>query len=250
MTTAPPLTTARLTGIRAVVTGGARGIGAAIARRLTADGARVAILDLLDAQGLADELGGVSVRVDLSDPADTRARVAEATAALGGVDVLVNSAGVFRLVGLLDLDVDEWDRVMDVNARATLVTMQAVAPAMIAQGHGRIVNIASMAAKAGGGREGHYAASKAAVVALTRAAAIEWGCHGITANAVCPGYVLTEMGAATRTPEQVAEWSARSPLGRLGTPDDVAALVAHLASPDASYITGQALNVTGGMIMH
>lgn len=250
MTTAPPLTTARLTGVRALVTGGARGIGAGIARRLTAEGARVGILDLLDATGLAAELGGAYVRADLSDPADTRAAVTEAIAALGGIDVLVNSAGVFRLVPLLDLDVDEWDRVMDINARGTLIAMQAVAPAMIAQGHGRIVNIASMAAKTGGGNEGHYAASKAAVVALTRAAAMEWGCQGITANAVCPGYVLTEMGAATRTPEQIAAWSARSPLGRLGTPDDVAALVAHLASPDASYITGQALNVTGGMIMH
>lgn len=250
MTTAPPMTTVRLTGVRALVTGGARGIGAAIARRLTAEGARVAILDLMDASELAAELGGVFVRVDLSDPADTRERVAEAITALGGVDVLVNSAGVFRLVELLDLDMEEWDRVMDINARATLVAMQSVAPAMIAQHHGSIINIASMAAKSGGGHEGHYAASKAAVVALTRAAALEWGCHGVTANAVCPGYVLTEMGAATRTAEQVAEWSARSPLGRLGTPEDVAALVAHLASPDGAYVTGQALNITGGMIMH
>lgn len=252
MTTAPPVTTARLDGVRAIVAGGARGIGAAIARRAAAEGARVAILDLLDAEGtcVADELDGLVRRVDLSDPDDTRAQVSAAIAALGGVDLLVNSAGVFRLTSLLDLEVAEWDRVMDINARATLVTMQSVVPAMIAQGGGRIVNIASMAAKSGGGREGHYAASKAAVVALTRAAAIEWGCHGITANAICPGYVLTEMGAATRTPQQIEEWSSRSPLGRLGTPDDVAALVAYLASADACYITGQALNVTGGMIMH
>lgn len=252
MTTAPPVTMARLDGVRAVVTGGARGIGAAIARRLAVEGAHVAILDLLDAEGarVADELGGVFHRVDLSDPADTREQVSAAIADLGGVDLLVNSAGVFRLVTLLDLEIAEWDRVMDINARATLVTMQTVAPAMMAQRSGRIVNIASMAAKSGGAHESHYAASKAAVVALTRAAAIEWGCHGITANAICPGYVLTEMGAATRTAEQVEEWSARSPLGRLGTPDDVAALVAHLASADACYITGQALNVTGGMIMH
>lgn len=255
MTAAPPVTpppAPRLRGARAVVTGGARGIGAAIAARLAAEGASVAILDRLADPGAAcaASLGGTFLPVDLADPDSTRAAVAEAVSVLGGVDVLVNSAGVFRLVPLLELDTAEWDRVMDVNARATLVTMQAVAPAMIAAGGGRIVNIASMAAKAGGAHEAHYAASKAAVVALTRAAAIEWGPHGITANAICPGFVLTEMGAATRTPEQVAAWTARSPLGRLGHPDDIAGLAAYLAGPDGSYVTGQALNVTGGMVMH
>ena len=98
--------------------------------------------------------------------------------------------------------------------------------------------------------EGHYAASKAAVVALTRAAALEWGEHGIRANSICPGYILTEMGAATRTDEQIAEWTSYSPLGRLGVPDDVASLALFLASAEASYLTGQALNVTGGMVMH
>lgn len=242
----------RLTGAKAIVTGGARGIGAAIARRLVDEGAEVVILDLLADTGdaCAASIGGTFMAVDLADPAQTRTVVADAIAALGGVDVLVNSAGVFRLVSLLDLEVDEWDRVMDINARAMLVTMQSVAPTMIAGGGGRIINLASMAAKAGGANEAHYAASKAAVVALTRAAAIEWGPHNITANAICPGYVLTEMGAATRTPEQIAEWSARSPLGRLGHPDDVSGLAAYLASPDGSYVTGQALNVTGGMVMH
>ena len=108
---------------------------------------------------------------------------------------------------------------------------------------------AAEAAKAGGAMEAHYAASKSAVVALTRAAAIEWGGHGVTVNAICPGYVLTEMGAGTRTEEQVAQWTAKSPLGRLGVPDDVAGLVAYLAT-DGGYVTGQALNVTGGMVMH
>ena len=106
-----------------------------------------------------------------------------------------------------------------------------------------------MAAKAGGAMEAHYAASKSAVIALTRAAAIEWGPYGVTVNAICPGYVLTEMGAGTRTDEQVAQWTAKSPLGRLGRPEDVAGLVAYLAT-DGAYVTGQALNVTGGMVMH
>jgi len=242
----------RLSGAKAIVTGGARGIGAAIARRLVDEGAEVVILDLLADTGdaCAASMGARFLPVDLADPVSTRAVVAEAIAVLGGVDVLVNCAGVFRLVSLLEIDVDEWDRVMDINARAMLVTMQGVAPTMIAAGRGRIINLASMAAKAGGANEAHYAASKAAVVALTRAAAIEWGPHGITANAICPGYVLTEMGAATRTPEQIAAWSAKSPLGRLGHPDDVSGLAVYLASADGSYVTGQALNVTGGMVMH
>lgn len=242
----------RLAGRKAIVTGGARGIGAAIARRLVDEGAEVVILDLLADTGdaCAASIGATFMGVDLADPTRTRAVVADAIAHLGGADVLVNSAGVFRLVSLLDLEIEEWDRVMDINARAMLVTMQSVAPTMIAAGGGRIINLASMAAKAGGANEAHYAASKAAVVALTRAAAIEWGPHGITANAICPGYVLTEMGAATRTQEQIDTWSAKSPLGRLGRPDDVAGLAAYLASDDGSYITGQALNVTGGMVMH
>jgi 3-oxoacyl-[acyl-carrier protein] reductase len=245
-------TPTRLTGATAIVTGGARGIGAAIAERLVDEGAEVVILDLLADTGdaCAAAIGATFMRVDLADPEQTRTVVAEAIASLGGVDVLVNSAGVFRLVSLLDIDPVEWDRVMNINARAMLVTMQAVAPTMMAAGGGRIVNLASMAAKTGGANEAHYAASKAAVVALTRAAALEWGCHGITANAICPGYVLTEMGAATRTQEQIDAWSARSPLGRLGHPDDVAGLAAYLASEDGSYVTGQALNVTGGMVMH
>ena len=245
-------TTTRLPGAKAIVTGGARGIGAAIARRLVDEGAEVIILDLLADTGdaCAASIGATFLPVDLADPVQTRAVVASAIEELGGVDVLVNSAGVFRLVSLLDLEIEEWDRVMDINARAMLVTMQSVAPTMIAAGSGRIINLASMAAKAGGANEAHYAASKAAVVALTRAAAIEWGPHGITANSICPGYVLTEMGAATRTSEQIAAWSAKSPLGRLGHPDDVSGLAVYLASQDGSYVTGQALNVTGGMVMH
>lgn len=237
---------------RAVVTGGARGIGAAIAARLAADGADVLVVDLRDDLGCetAERIGARFARVDLSLD-DARERFAEAIADHGGVDVLVNSAGVFSRMPLLDIAPAEWDRVVGINARGTLLAMQAGAERMIADGvAGRIVNIASMAAKRRGDGEAHYAASKAAIVAITRAAALEWGCHGITANAVCPGYVLTELGAETRTPEQVASWSALSPLGRLGTPDDVAGAVAFLVGPDGGYCTGQAVNVTGGMVMH
>jgi 3-oxoacyl-[acyl-carrier protein] reductase len=249
----PMMNTARLQGRRAIITGGARGIGGAIAAALAVEGARVCILDRLVEPGQrhAAAIGGSFLDVDLADPAATRLATASAIDTLGGVDILINSAGIFRLEALLDVSIESWDQMFDINTRAALLTMQGAATAMIAAGDGgRIINIASMAAKSGGAMEGHYAASKAALVALTRSAALEWGEHGITANTLCPGYILTEMGAATRTEEDIARWSAKSPLGRLGTPEDVAAVAVFLATRDASYVTGQAINVTGGMIMH
>lgn len=251
---APPVPTpARLAGLRIVVTGGARGIGGEIAARVTSEGARVAILDRLAAEGTAHAaaLGGTFHEVDLVDPVATAAATTAAIDALGGVDVLVNSAGILQLKPLLEVTVEDWNRMFSINTRAMLTTMQVAVPRMIADGvRGKVINLASMAAKKGGANEGHYAASKAAVVALTRAAALEWGCHGITANSLCPGYILTDMGAATRTEADVATWSTYSPLGRLGQASDVAGVAAFLASSDADYLTGQAINVTGGMVMH
>ncbi|MDQ1514034.1 MAG: hypothetical protein QOC59_1876 [Microbacteriaceae bacterium] len=250
---APVAAAGRLLGSRVVVTGAARGIGAAIAARCVAEGAVVAVLDRLEDPGraTAQDLGATFHSVDLADPDAAASAVDTAIEGLGGVDVLVNSAGVLLLAPLLETSAEEWDGVFAVNTRAVLLTMQRAARAMIAAGTGgRIVNLASMAAKAGGANEGAYAASKAAVVALTRAAALEWGCHGITVNAICPGYVLTEMGAETRTPSDVAAWTARSPLGRLASPEDVANVACFLASEEASYLTGEALNVTGGMMTH
>ncbi|WP_294181373.1 SDR family NAD(P)-dependent oxidoreductase [uncultured Schumannella sp.] len=246
-------TTPRLSGSRVVVTGGARGIGGAIAARFAVEGADVCILDRLVPEGTAhaEAIGGRFVEVDLVKPDDIARAMDEALTSLGGVDVLVNSAGIFKLVPLLDVTVEDWNTMFSINTRAMLSTMQAAVRSMIDAGHGgSIINLASMAAKKGGAMEGHYAASKAAVVALTRAAALEWGEHGIRANSICPGYILTEMGAATRTAEQIAEWASCSPLGRLGEPDDVANLALFLASSEATYLTGQALNVTGGMVMH
>ena len=249
----------RLAGLRVVVTGGARGIGGEIATRMSTEGARVAILDRLVAEGSAHAaaLGGTFHEVDLVDPEATAAATTAAIDALGGVDVLVNSAGILQLKPLLDVTVADWNRMFSINTRAMLTTMQVAVRRMLADGpgspdgiRGKIINLASMAAKKGGANEGHYAASKAAVVALTRAAALEWGVHGITANSLCPGYILTEMGAATRTEADIATWSTYSPLGRLGQAADVAGVAAFLASSDADYLTGQAINVTGGMVMH
>lgn len=199
----------------------------------------------------AAELGAVAVAVELSDPSSTRSAMESAIGSLGGVDVLVNNAGILRMAPLLDITVEDWDDTFDINVRAMLLTMQVAATAMIEQGTGgSVVNMASMGGKVGSPQQAHYAASKAAVIGLTRVAAMELGEHGIRVNCICPGYVLTEMGAATRTPEQVAEWSALSPLGRCAEPNDVAAMAVFLASDDASYCTGEAMNVTGGMVMH
>ena len=230
-----------------------------IAGTFHAHGATVGLLDLdTSVKEAAAELDGVAAVADVRDTPALAAAVGQLIGELGGVDVLVNNAGILRITPLLDITVDEWDLVMDVNARSMLVATQVAARAMIAAAPdrasgaiiGKVINMASMGAKRGGANQAHYAASKAAVVSLTQVAAIELGPHGITVNAICPGYVLTEMGAATRTPEMVAAWSATSPLGRCADASDVAAMALFLASSDGDYSTGQAMNVAGGMIMH
>lgn len=246
----------RLAGRRALVTGGARGIGQAIVARLLAEGASVAIVDLdgTTARAAAAALGGAergvhAVPADLADPEAVTVAVDACRRTLGGLDIVVNNAGVFARSPIGAITAAEWDRILAINARAVLLTMQAALPALRASAHARIVNIASMAARKGTPGEAVYAASKAAVVALTRIAALELGPDGITVNAVCPGYVLTELGAATRTEADVASWCSLSPLGRLADVSDVAATVAFLASDDAAYVTGTALDVNGGMTM-
>jgi 3-oxoacyl-[acyl-carrier protein] reductase len=242
----------RLSGARIVVTGAARGIGAAIARRYAAEGAQLALVDVRadDLAGAAAALGAKAVAGDLGTATGATAAFDEAIGTLGGVDVLVNNAGILRFAPLLDITADEWDEMFAVNTRSMLLGIQAAARSMIAEGTpGRIINMASMGGKLGAPNQAHYAASKAAVISLTQVAAKELGPHGINVNSICPGYVLTEMGAATRTEEMVAGWSAMSPLGRCADPDDVAGVALFLASPESAYMTGQAINVTGGMMM-
>ena len=242
----------RLAGRRALITGAARGIGAEIAASFQREGAELALLDI-DAERLAITsklVGGKVYIVDLADTDATVDVVSGAIADLGGLEILVNNAGILKIAPLLEIDPTDWDLTFAVNVRAMLITIQLAAKAMIPNGRGSIINMASMGGKVGGTNQAHYAASKAAVISLTQVAAKELGPHGITVNSICPGYVLTEMGAASRTEELVREWSAKSPLGRLAEPSDVANMAVFLASDEASYCTGQAMNVTGGMVMH
>jgi NAD(P)-dependent dehydrogenase (short-subunit alcohol dehydrogenase family) len=242
----------RLAGRRALITGAARGIGAEIASSFRREGAEIALLDIeVDRLShTAAALGARAYRVDLADVESTRAVVGRAIDELGGLEILVNNAGILKMAPLLEIDPNDWDLTFAVNVRAMLVTIQVAAKAMIPAGRGAIINMASMGGKVGGPNQAHYAASKAAVISLTQVAAKELGPYGITVNCICPGYVLTEMGAATRTEAMVKEWSAKSPLGRLAEPSDVANMAVFLASDEASYCTGQAMNVTGGMVMH
>ena len=242
----------RLAGRRALITGAARGIGAEIAASFRREGAELALLDI-DIDRLlktAAPLDASAFEVDLADVESTTDVVGRAIDGLGGIDILVNNAGILKMAPLLEIDPADWDFTFAVNVRAMLVTIQLAAKAMIPNGRGAIINMASMGGKVGGPNQAHYAASKAAVISLTQVAAKELGAYGITVNCICPGYVLTEMGAATRTEAMVQEWSAKSPLGRLAEPSDVANMAVFLASDEASYCTGQAMNVTGGMVMH
>ena len=250
---APRRLAGRLEGLRAVVTGAARGIGAEIASTYAAEGAHVVVVDQLgdELAVVAQRIGATAVPGDLRAPESARSVTERAIAVHGGIDILMNNAGVLRFSSILDMDVAEWDLMFEVNVRSMLLTTQVAVKAMIAQGTGgKIVNMASMGGKLGSPNQAHYCASKAAVIAFTRVCAMEFGVHGINVNCICPGYVLTEMGAATRTEEMVAGWSAKSPLNRLAQPADVARTALFLASADADYCTGQAMNVSGGMVMH
>ena len=246
----------KLQGQVAIVTGAARGIGFAIARRLVQEGATVVVADI-NAEGTARaadrlrEEGGaaLAIPVDITVEADRRRLVDETLAAWGRIDVLVNNAGILPRVSVLDVTPEIWERTMQVNVDAAFFLSQAVLPVMREQGGGRIVNMASMSARTGGqASPPHYATSKTALVGMTRALARVVGAWGITVNAVAPGMIDTEM-IADLPPNQRQWWLEQIPLGRLGSVEDVAGVVAFLAGPDAAYITGATLDVNGGYFM-
>ena len=242
-----------------VVTGAGGGIGKGIAARFAAEGARVVLADRSDAvHEAAEELGGVGVQADITDPADVTRLFDTAER----VDVLVNNAGIITISKLEELTLDDWERVLRVNTTGVFLCCQAAAARMRAQGGGgRILNAASGQARQGFIFTPHYAASKFGVVGLTQSLAKELAKDQITVNAYCPGIVGSDMWSYNdrewgrllgdyKPGELMEEWVAGIPLGRAGTNDDVASLLLFLASSEAAYITGQTINVDGGMFMN
>jgi NAD(P)-dependent dehydrogenase (short-subunit alcohol dehydrogenase family) len=248
----------RCAGTIALVTGAQQGIGRAIAVRLAEEGADVAVNYLDDeraADAVAREIGktgrrAVPIRADVSRSADVERLVAEAARALGPVDVLVNNAGVFPRSPVLELTEAEWDLVHGVNLRGAFLCAQAVARRLVARGApGAIVNLASSAAYRSSPRGVHYVASKAGVVGLTRAIALELAPYRIRVNALAPGLTDTAQPRYGHTDAELAEMARQVPLGRMGDPDDIAAAAAFLASSDARHITGQVIHVNGGQYL-
>lgn len=244
----------RLSGKVALVTGAAQGIGAAVARRLSLEGARVMCVDLNETvSSVAGSIGidALATVGDVSDGAVLRAAAELAERHWGRIEILVNNAGIDGTPALLADTADtDFDRVIDVNLRACWLAMRQVLPAMVAGGCGAIVNVASVAALVGFETLSIYAASKAAVVGMTRTAALEYGHHNIRVNAVCPGGILTPLALEFMDEGTMAGWAEKHALKRFAQPDEIAAAVAFLASEDASFITGIAMPVDGGMTAH
>ncbi|MFT4191240.1 MAG: SDR family NAD(P)-dependent oxidoreductase [Comamonas sp.] len=240
-----------LAGKNAVVTGGGRGIGRAIATVLAAKGAAVAVWDLNEAgaQETADLIGqaggrAIAVGGDASQ-AEAIAAAAERTrAALGPVGILVNNAGISSYVPFTSLSEAVWDRIIGVNLKGPFLVTQAFIPEMLAAGWGRIINISSSSAQSGAPAMAHYAASKGGVIGLTKALAVEFVDKGITVNHVPPGFVDTPL--VREGPIDVDAIAKTMPMKRAGQPEDIAHAVAYLASEEASYVTGQTLSVNGG----
>ncbi len=263
----------RLAGKVALITGGGRGIGRGIAERLAREGADVAVADV--DQALAEQtarairdLGrrAAAIPVDTGDRRQVRAMIRAVVESLGRLDVAFNNAGVGHNAPFLDVTDEQWDRMFRVNAKGVFICVQEEARQMIAQGTGgKIVNTASIAGRHGSANQSHYSASKFAVIGLTQSAAKALARYGITVNAMNPGIIDTPMwrttdgelaairraesGKLLEPGEVTREVVARIPLERVGTPDDVAALAVFLASSDSNYMTGQALNVCGGLVM-
>lgn len=242
----------RLNGKVAVITGAARGIGAAIARKLAAEGANVVMTDILDAEGEseAQRIGGAAryLHHDVASAADWQHVVASAEKLFGPVDILVNNAGIIGPVAFVEsISEEEFDRVMAVNLKSVYLGMKAVMPSMKRHRRGAIVNISSVAGIVTSGQMCAYTASKFAVRGITKAAAIEAGPFGIRINSVHPGYTDTQMIAGMIPADHAEEFKRGiAPLGRLGRPEDIANMVAFLASDEAGYSTGAEFIADGG----
>lgn len=239
-----------LRGRVAMVTGAGRGIGLAIARALAGRGAEVALVDIADLAGIEKPAGTLAVRADVTRPDEVRGAVETVVQAFGGLQILVNNAGVCPLSAFDEIDEAEWDRVLAVNLKGAFLCCQAALPHLRQAGkHGRVINIASVGGQMGGLLVGaHYAASKAGLIGLTKTLAKVMAPGGATANCVSPATTGTELTAGWPAEKQ-ARVMEQIPLGRFGTPDEIAAAVCFLAGDDASFITGATLDVNGGLYL-
>ena len=243
-----------LKGKTALVTGGSRGIGAGICRYLAQHGAAVAInykeseKQALELKAEIEKAGGkaITIQADVRKPEDCERMVSEAIAGLGRLDILVNNAGFNRDTLLLRMSLEDWDEVMDLNLRAVFLCTKAVLRPMMKQRTGRIINIGSVSGLAGNAGQANYAAAKSGLIGFTRAVAREMGSRNITSNLIAPGLVITELTKDIR-PEIVAGVKQRLMIDRMGTVEDIAAVVLLLASDEGGYITGQVLSVDGGL---
>lgn len=255
MNVSPMPVPGRLAGQVALVTGAARGIGAATARRLASEGATVALTDVLaealEATAADIRGGGANARawtLDVTRREDVRRVAGEVVKAFGRIDILVSNAAVGKPMPFLDTTDADLQRVLDVNLNGVFVVGQEVARIMVRQGSGRIVNVGSLAAHTGNDRQSAYAAAKGGVDALTRVMAFELSPLGVCVNAVSPGPIETELAKNMLTPTTRSAREVRVPLGRLGKPEEVAATIAFLASPDAAYVNGAVIVIDGGLL--
>ena len=240
-----------LSGKVAIVTGASRGIGRAIALALGGRGALVVLADVLPADEAAAAIAAAGGKadtavVDVTNAASVQAAVDQAIERHGRVDILVNNAGIARDQLLMRMKREEWDAVLGINLTGAFICAQAVLRQMMRQRWGRIISISSVVGQMGNAGQANYAASKAGLIGFSKALAREVAARNVTVNVVAPGLIDTDMTRAN-TESVRDEWAAKVPLGRLGTPEDVAAAVAFLASDEAAYITGQVLAVNGGM---
>jgi NAD(P)-dependent dehydrogenase (short-subunit alcohol dehydrogenase family) len=240
----------------ALVTGGATGIGAATVTAMAESKITVALQyssSETQAKQIAEQLNSKGAKVeifqaDLSQKDSAEKLVAAVKAKLGDIDILINNAGLMTDASIIEMSNELWDQALNINLTAAFKLIRACAPSMVAKKWGRIINISSQVALTGSANHAHYATAKAGLLGLTYSAAKEYGASGVTVNAVLPGRIETNM-IAQRSIGRLDEWLSQTPLNRLGRPDEVAGMINFLASEMASYVTGAAINVNGGLVM-